>query len=185
MDEPGQGLGLGLAVVHDIVKAHGGRITVNSKPGEGTTLSIHLPAATEQPTEKSADAIEPTSRPSLIRRVLVVDDEEQVLRLSQLALQMAGFQVITAAGGTEALQLYSTHQKSIDAVVLDLMMPDLSGEQVLASLRQLNPDVRVVICSAYASNEDSQALLTAGARAILFKPFRIEDLVRTVQQTMT
>lgn len=183
----GQGTGLGLAMVFGIVKAHNGWISVESQPGQGTAFSLFLPAAPPEaapPTELSAP---PTA--ALIphhdhQRILVVDDEEPLRFLARALLEAAGYRVLTAADGREALEMYQQPSRDIDLILLDLTMPRLSGTETLRLLKQINPDVRVVICSGYAAGDDHQTLLRQGARAVVSKPYRPDDLTQAIQQAL-
>jgi two-component system, cell cycle sensor histidine kinase and response regulator CckA len=176
----GQGAGMGLAMAYGIVKAHKGWISVRSAPGEGSTFQVYLPVAgedvsptrpleTEQSVEGGAECI------------LVVDDEELVRLFAEAALERAGYRILTAADGEEALQTYTRQGAEIDLVLLDYSMPGLTGLQVLQELKKLNPQVRAIFSSGYTVDQDSDQLLAAGGKAFLAKPYRPDDLLRVVR----
>jgi PAS domain S-box-containing protein len=178
----GEGTGLGLAMVFGIVKAHGGWITVVSQVGQGSVFQVYLPA-----TEATAK-VEPEPERPIIRGghecVLVVDDEELVRNLVRAILNRWGFTVLTAADGLEALNLYRQKASEIDLVLLDYNMPQMTGLQVLQSLRAVNPQIPVIFSSGRWTPGDAQELLDAGARAFVAKPYHPEELVARIRQVL-
>jgi hypothetical protein len=139
----GQGTGLGLSTALGIVRSHGGFIRVVSKVGQGTTFELYLPAA---PAEQVADKSEPAV---LLPRaygegILVVDDEAAVREVARQTLKEFGYRVITAAHGAEALRIFQERRQEIQAVLTDMMMPEMDGSTLVAALRVLDPAVRIV-----------------------------------------
>ena len=181
------GRGLGLAAVMGIVESHHGHIRLRSAPGEGTTFRILFPAVLD-----SADVGPPRVTATQWRgqgTVLVVEDEEGVREVVRRMLERLGFQVITAEDGIAALERLQAHQGAIAAVLLDLSMPRMTGQEALHEIRRLRPDVPVVLMSGYTEQEVASKLLDSvgGATGFLQKPFLPEDLtsvLREVSQTV-
>ena len=178
--EPGVGTGLGLSTVHGIVKGHGGFVQVRSQVGEGTLFKVYLPAipAVVEVSEIPPGEEIPTGSGETI---LVVDDEEVIVRLARRVLERAGHRVVTAADGAEALERFGPRGDGIDLVLLDRTLPRLHGEQVLERLRSLRPGVKVVVCTGDGS---VGAERFPGAAAILHKPYLPAELVAVIRQVL-
>ncbi len=176
----GKGTGLGLASVYGIVTNHGGVVTVESEPGRGTVFTLLLPA-----TDRRDERSEP---PATIQRgkgtILIVDDEEQILTAYARLLQKMGYQVLTAAGGRQALELVRTHGDAISLVILDLIMPGLSGRQTYEALRTLSPGLKVLLSSGYAIDEQAKDLLAQGCRGFLQKPCNAATLSAKLRELL-
>jgi two-component system, cell cycle sensor histidine kinase and response regulator CckA len=176
----GKGTGLGLSVVFGIIKAHGGTIRCQSEPSKGTIFDIHLPVSTlgvqTKPPPRLADLTGGTET------ILFVDDEELIREGASKLLSLAGYTVLTAANGKEALELYRTAESTISLVILDLVMPEMSGKQCLEYLIEMDPQVRVLLTSGFASDEQTTEALEAGARGFVNKPFKVGELLQTVRK---
>jgi two-component system cell cycle sensor histidine kinase/response regulator CckA len=174
----GKGTGLGLAMVYGIVKQHEGWITVDTAPGQGTSVTVFLPRSrAAQPEAAPAGAGDPARGSETI---LLVDDEEMILKLARTVLESSGHRVLEARDGAEALEVFTRHRNVVDLVLLDMVMPRKSGRDTLEELHRLAPELPVVLASGYtlAGAEELEAL---GARAYLQKPYQPADLVRTVR----
>jgi two-component system cell cycle sensor histidine kinase/response regulator CckA len=179
--EMGRGTGLGLASVYGIVKGHGGYIDAASVPGEGTTFSIFLPVA--GPLPGSAPAVD-CQWSGGNETILVVDDEPMVNEVTTGMLTAAGYRVISAQNGNEALDLYHERAGDIDMILMDMVMPGLSGEALLARLQQIDPAVAVLISSGYAMDSKSEKLLHNGARGFIQKPFDMGTLSKRIREVL-
>ncbi len=173
------GRGLGLAAVQGIVRAHRGAIKVYSQVGKGTTFKVLFPAL-EHAGEPGAPAAQPTVRNGRGRRVLVVDDEEDVRVFTRKALELAGFAVTVAADGQDGAETYARAPDAFALVLLDLTMPRLNGSEAYRQMRAHRPDVRVVLTSGFAEQEATSGFEGKGLCGFLRKPFRADDLLNAV-----
>jgi len=177
--EVGKGTGLGLAVVYGVVKNVGGFIDVESRPGQGTTFALYLPAASEALTPEVAE--EPSRARPLI---LLVDDEPAVRRVTTLILTRHGYDVLLASDGVEALETYRKRKGEIALVILDVTMPRMGGFMCYERLVEMDPEVRVILCSGY-SREDLNARFPRHPHVqFVQKPYRIEELLQAVRSLL-
>ncbi|MEM1415659.1 MAG: ATP-binding protein [Myxococcota bacterium] len=174
---PEGGAGLGLATVYEVVDTHGGHIDVKSAVGEGSTFRVWLPASEGSgDTADTADSFQPVG--SVERGeplfVMLVDDEAVMRRSAGRLLRQFGHEVVEVMDGLEAIERFALLTPRPDAVVLDVNMPRLGGEEAFARLRTLDPDLPVIFASGYLERELEKRLLDAGAVAVLEKPFEVE-----------
>ena len=174
-----KGTGLGLAAVYGTMRNHGGGVTVESTVGRGTTFTLLLPVQTEDVGRTHATASAAVDASLLIDgspHVLVVDDDHSVGQMVAEMLELIGCRTTVCTDGGEAVDVYRRMGDEIDAVLLDLVMPNMNGEAVFRALRKVNPGVRVLISSGYAVDGGAQELLANGASGFIQKPYKIADL---------
>ncbi len=171
--EMGRGTGLGLASVYGIIKGHDGYITVASKKGRGTTFSIYLPA-TEKKVRKAVKSSDRFIKDT--GTVLLVDDEEIILEVGRELLETIGYRVLTAKDGKEAVEVYKKKRDEIDIVLLDMVMPNMGGGETYDRLKEINPDIKVVLLSGYAIDGEAAEIVERGCNGFIQKPFNVAKL---------
>jgi PAS domain S-box-containing protein len=179
--EMGRGTGLGLASAYGIINGHDGYIDVESRKDEGTTFSIYLPAS-EKKIAKSVDIAEKLLRGT--ETVLLIDDEETILDVGQALLKAMGYKVLTAKSGQEAIELYQKNQEDIDIVILDMIMPNMSGGEVYDRMKEINPDIKVLLSSGYSVDGQATDILNRGCNGFIQKPFNINELSAAIRQIL-
>jgi CheY-like chemotaxis protein len=177
------GRGLGLAAVLGIVRGHGGALKVYSQPGRGTTFKILLPAS-QQPAEKSVGTSATKQEWAGSGVILVVDDEENVRITAKRMLEIGGFTVLTAEDGRKALEVFRSRADEIGAVLLDLSMPHLGGEETFRELRRIRPDVRVILSSGYNEEQTTNRFAGKGLAGFVQKPYGVGTLVERIRQAL-
>lgn len=182
--EAGQGTGLGLSTVYGIIKAHGGEILAESRPGVGTEFLILLPAAKDQALDRAADRMPEEVPGGSLEGILVVDDESSIRDIASQLLDQFGYRTMTASTAEEALAKLAEPESGIDLILLDLSMPGMGGRRGLIEMRRLYPQVKVVIASGYASPALIDECLAAGALDFVAKPYRLTDLLERVRAAL-
>jgi two-component system cell cycle sensor histidine kinase/response regulator CckA len=181
--EMGRGTGLGLASAYGIIKNHGGIINVASEKGEGATFTVYLPASESKVQNAGPKPIEGLRRGN--ETVLLVDDERIILETAEALLRRLGYEVLTASGGEEAVRLYGERGDRIDVVILDMIMPGMSGGDTFDRLKGINPHIKTILASGYSLNGNAQDILDRGCDAFIQKPFKIEELSGKLEAILT
>ena len=196
---PGHGSGLGLATVYGIVSQNGGAIEVESTPGVGTTFSIFLPLARGMPAgvigmprhvrvvhDHDSDPFGdlPTDESKATGTILLVEDEVAIRRLAKRVLEGAGYEVLTASNGVEALRLLAERGSAVDLLLTDVIMPNMGGPELVALVAELYPTTKVLYVSGYAGDVDLHLDAIGLSGNFLDKPYRVSELTRKVRQLM-
>ena len=179
--EMGRGTGLGLASAYGIIKNHGGFIDVYSEQGKGTTFNIYLPAS-EKAVLKKDEIHEELYKGT--ETVLLVDDEEMILDVGQATLQTLGYTVLSARSGKDAIHICRENRNKIDMVILDMIMPEMCGGEVYDRLKEINPDLKVLLSSGYSINGQAAEILDRGCNGFIQKPFNMGDLSKKLREIL-
>lgn len=175
------GTGLGMASVYGIIKGHGGYINVKSKVGRGTTFDIYLPAAGESILKNKESNIEAVKGQGTL---LLVDDEDVILEVAQEYLNLLGYNVLLAKGGKAAIDIYQQKKDEIDMVLLDMVMPDLSGGDTYDRVKEINPHVKVLLSSGYSIDGQARDIINRGCNGFIQKPFTLKDLSYKLKEVL-
>ncbi len=178
----GEGTGLGLATAYGIIKQHNGWINIYSEPNKGTTFKIYLPVAEEE-EERTGIEIQEAVRGGE-ETILLIDDEAMIRNLGQVILERYGYTVLIADDGKQGWDRFLKEGKGIDLVILDLSMPQLSGREVMERIRKKDPDAKVIVSSGYSEEMDNQSIKSLEPAAYVSKPYRPDDLARTVRRVL-
>jgi two-component system, cell cycle sensor histidine kinase and response regulator CckA len=176
-----KGTGLGLAIVYGIVRAHGGIITVVSKPNKGSQFDIYLPISEKEQEDEIRELGEIVKGDETI---LLVDDEEVIVEVSKEILEILGYNILVAHSGHEAINIYSEKKDVIDLVIQDMVMPGMSGMETFHALKIINPAVKVILSSGYVINQKIESIMEQGCRDFIQKPFRMEELSKKVRNVL-
>ena len=186
--EPGAGSGLGLSVAYGIVEQHDGRIECESSPGEGTVFRIWLPerSAADEPVGEAAGDESMTTRAEEGNRatVLVVDDERLVREMAANMLKGLGYAVLLASDGVEAVAIHQARAATIDCILLDLSMPNLSGREALTRIREVDPDTPVLLWTGYDLSGAVDNAEAIGAQGVLRKPLKRKELADAIAKLL-
>jgi signal transduction histidine kinase len=180
----GSGTGLGLSVVHGIVRNHGGRIQVKSQPGIGTTFFVDLPAVTSRCDSNSSPGSDSGIPLGSSQRILVVDDEVGVSDVLCQLLEILGYAPTAFSDPKEALRVFKERPLDWDAVITDRTMPSMSGEQLSAHIHEIRSDIPIVMSSGYEGEIGRKELATRGIRELLPKPFQASDLAIVLRRIL-
>jgi CheY-like chemotaxis protein len=202
------GTGLGLSAVYGTIRELQGSIDVTTAPGKGTAFTILLPlagtigekeflAALEEqnrimhakpkkpePLKPKPDKPETNDSKQHKACILIVDDEAVIRNILTSALTTTGYQVLAVGDGIEAIEIFKKQHEQIDAVLLDMLMPRMNGEECFKLLREIEPDVKVIVQSGFAAESEMEAMFNKGIKAFLRKPYKLGDIIEAVQKAL-
>jgi len=179
--EMGRGTGLGLATVYGIIKGHKGIINVYSEMGHGTTFNIYLPSSEKEVAEERSAA------ENLLKgneTILLIDDEDVIVAVSGEILESLGYNVLTARSGREAIEIYKANREKVALTILDMIMPDMGGDETFDHLKEINPNVKVILSSGYSLNGQAIKIMEKGCYAFIQKPFTIMSLSQKIRDVL-
>jgi CheY-like chemotaxis protein len=156
-------------------------INVSSEPGHGTTFTIYLPASDRDVVKEKATTEEIVKGTETI---LLVDDEQMVLEVSKDLLEYLGYRVYVAGSGQEAIAVYMEKRNEIDLVILDMILPGLSGRETFDHLRKIDPEIRVLLYSGYSIEGEAQRIMDRGCNGFIQKPFELKNLSQKVREIL-
>jgi PAS domain S-box-containing protein len=180
--EKGEGTGMGLSVVHGIIKSHGGHITVASSPGQGARFDIYLPLLPLEGEEMAGQPVTPLETGT--EHILVVDDEEVIAQVLENMLTRLGYEVTTRTGSVEALNVFQAHPERFDLVITDMTMPNMTGDRLAQSIRQTRSEIPIIVCSGFSEQLSQEKAKTLGIKGFIMKPVVIKDLARIVRRVL-
>jgi len=181
--KPGEGTGLGLAVVYGIVKGLGGDVSVESRIGRGTTFRIYVPAAGKQ-EESTRPTAGQAPLPAGTERILFVDDEPPIVKLGAKYLRRVGYEVTTRQSSKEALELFQSDPRRFDLIITDMTMPHMTGDELAAELLSIRSDIPVVLCTGYSRRITEVKARELGIRAYVMKPLTQHELATKVREVL-
>jgi two-component system cell cycle sensor histidine kinase/response regulator CckA len=172
---------MGLAVVHGIIKSHGGAVSVSSDIGKGTAFSIYLPRVTEP-----AEAVKETREPYLkgTERILFVDDEDIQVRAMNKLLEHLGYRVVGLTDAREALETFLRQPGAFDLAIMDQTMPHLSGGELAREILRIKPELPVILCTGYSDTLNEEEALAIGIKAFVMKPFSVKEIAETIRRVL-
>ena len=177
----GRGTGLGLASAYGIIRNHGGMIRVDSKKGAGADFTILLPASDKEVIK------EKKSKEDILRgteTVLLVDDEEIIINVGREILKELGYRILEARSGKEAVEVFHAQKREIDIVILDMIMPEWSGKETYLKLKEIRPDVKVLLSSGYSLGGQASEIMEQGCNGFIQKPFSIKALSHKIREIL-
>jgi CheY-like chemotaxis protein len=179
--EKDRGTGLGLASAYGIIKNHDGIITVDSKKGMGATFTVYLPASDKSIAEGAP--VEPEIFTGS-ETILLVDDEKLIIDVGIEMLKRMGYRVITASDGKQAVEIYRQNRETIALVILDMIMPQISGGEIFDQLKEIDSDVKVLLSSGYSVDGQATEILNRGCDGFIQKPFRVDELSKRIRSIL-
>ena len=181
--EVGKGTGLGLAVVHGIVKSYGGEISVSSEVGKGSTFDIYFPRIQAMGRPLEAEKAEPLPFGGH-ERVLFVDDEKAIAEIGQNMLKYLGYEVEVRTSSIEALELFRAQADRFDLVITDMTMPNMTGDKLAQELLRIRPGIPIILCTGFSEYLTEEKAKAMGIREFVMKPLVMKDLAKAMRRAL-
>lgn len=178
---PGEGTGIGLALVHGIVESYDGKIAVTSEVGKGTVFTIHLPIAEKR---SACHKYESGDLPSGTEQILFVDDEIPIAKIGGQLLERLGYTVTTRTSSVEALELFRSKPNEFDLVITDMTMPNMTGDKLAIEVLNIRPDIPIILYTGYSKKTSDKAAREIGIKAFAYKPIVMVDLAKMVRKVL-
>jgi len=178
----GKGTGMGLSVVYGIIKNMNGAINVYSEPGKGTEFHVYLPLA-EAVKEQQVTKFEAPVQGGT-EQILLVDDEEAIIKMEKQALERLGYQVTSRISGIEALEAFRASPDKYDMVITDMAMPNMPGDKLSVELSKICPDIPVLLCTGFSETMSEEKAASLGIKGFLLKPIIIKDLAHKIREVL-
>ena len=179
--EKGRGTGLGLASASEVIKNHDGLIDVYSEKGKGATFNIYLPASdkkVKQEKKLTQEIIKGTET------ILLFDDEEIIIEVNQDILKALGYKTMVARSGKEAVEIYKNNQDKISMVIMDMIIPGISGKEFYDNLKKIDPEIKVLLSSGYSISGQAAEILDRGCNGFIQKPFKLKELSVKIREVL-
>jgi CheY-like chemotaxis protein len=180
--KPGEGTGMGLSVVHGIIKSHGGDINVQSEPGKGTRFDIYLPISKQKTITAARSGV---AAGGGTEHILFVDDEKDLVEMGKQMLQKMGYTVTVRTSSIEVLEAFRQNPEKYDLVITDQAMPNMTGTQLTQELTSIRPDIPVILCTGFSESVNKENYKAMGIRSFLLKPIIKKEMARVIREVLT
>jgi CheY-like chemotaxis protein len=179
----GEGTGMGLAVVHGIVKSCGGAVSVTSEPDNGTIVGVYFPLLNNIEVSDRKDRVVKPAHGN--ERILFVDDEQSLVRLGHTLLSELGYQVTMEADSLQAWKTFRDNPDRFDLVITDYMMPNMTGFELAKKILKIRPDISIILCTGYSDSISKETANSAGIREYVLKPLTLQELSAVIQRAVS